>query len=223
MTSTTMSQRDHLIREDVDEELAWAPEVDDSHIGVSVHDGVVTLSGEAESYTEKIEANRAALRVAGVTVVANDLVIRNAGRFERTDSEVGAAIRHVLEWSADVPQGAVQVEVSDHVVTLTGTVDWNFQRATAERLVRGVAGVRHIENRIGLTSRVSSTATSTLIKSALVRQALVDANAISVTTVGSEATLTGGVSSWAEKNQAAHAAWSSPHITAVHNKIVIRP
>ena len=223
MTSTTVNQRDHLIREDVDEELAWAPEVKDAHIGVSVLDGVVTLSGEVDTYTERIEARNAALRVAGVTVVANDLVIRDAGRFDRTDTDIAAAIKHVLDWSADVPEGAVQVVVKDHAVVLTGTVTWNFQRRTVERLVRGITGVEQIDDRIVLTARVSTTETSKLIKSALVRQALIDANAITVTTIGSEVTLTGGVSTWAEKNHAAHAAWSSPHITAVHNRITVRP
>jgi len=222
MTTPTVNH-DHLIQEDVKEELAWAPQVEDAHVGVSVLDGIVTLSGEVDTYTERVEARNAALRVSGVSVVANDLEVRSGTHRDRTDTDIAAAILHALDWSADLPLGDVQVEVRDHVVRLSGVMTWNYQRLAAERLVRGIAGVKQIDNRIELTARVSATDTAKLIKSALVRHALQDAKAISVTTVGSEVTLTGHVSTWAEKNDAAHAAWSSPHTSAVHNKITVRP
>ncbi|MBC7633589.1 BON domain-containing protein [Aeromicrobium sp.] len=222
MTTPTESQRDHLIKEDVDEELAWAPEVNDSQIGVSVLDGVVTLSGEVDTYAERVDAKDAALRVAGVQVVADDLLIRDVVRNEHTDTDIAVSIRNVIGWSADVPQGAVDVEVLDHVVVLTGEVDWDYQRRAAENLVRGLAGVLRVENRIDLSPRVSASNTANLIKSALVRHALLDSHAITVAAVGSEVTLSGVVTTWAEKEQAAHAAWASPHVTAVHNKLAVR-
>ncbi|KQX75865.1 BON domain-containing protein [Aeromicrobium sp. Root472D3] len=223
MTTTTTAHHDHLVQEDVSEELAWAPQVNDADVGVSVHDGVVTLSGEVDSYTERVEAKNAALRVTGVTVVVNDLTIRGGDHLERTDAEIAAAVKHVIDWSADLPRDVVQVEVHDHVVVLTGEVEWNYQRTSVERLVRALAGVHQIDNRITLTARASATDTARLIKDALVRHALLDANAISVTAVGSEVTLTGTVSTWTEKNDAARAAWSSPHTSAVHNKINVHP
>lgn len=205
------------------EELAWAPQVNDAHVGVSVLDGVVTLSGEVDTFTERVEAKKAALRVTGVLVVADELTIRDGGHIPHTDTDIGTAIQHVLEWSADTPKGAIKAEVRDHVVTLTGDVQWNYERSGAERLVRGVVGVHRIDNRIGLTPRTSAPDTSKLIESALVRHALQDASAITVTVGGSEVTLTGTVSSWAEKKDAGHAAWASPHTSAVHNQIVVRP
>lgn len=223
MTTLTNNQHDHLIQEDVKDELAWAPQVNEARIGVSVIDGVVTLSGEVDTYGELVAAKQATLRVNGVSVVANDLTIKNTGVIARTDTDIAGAVKHLLDWSADLPQHAVKVEVRNHVVILTGSVQWNYQRASAERQVRGLAGVERIDNRITLTARVSATDTAQRIKGALVRHALQDAKDISVATVGSEVTLTGRVSSWAEKNDAAHAAWSSPHTSAVHNKIVVRP
>ncbi|MET0821999.1 MAG: BON domain-containing protein [Aeromicrobium sp.] len=218
----TSAERDHLIREDVEEELAWAPQVTDANVGVSVVDGVVTLYGEVGTSDERVEAMRAALRVSGVSVVANELSIRGREHLERTDSDIAAAVKHVLDWSADLPADGLQVEVHDHVVVLTGAVEWNYQRASIERLVRSLAGVGHLDNRITLTKRASAADTSRLIKNALVRHALLDAEAISVVAVGSEVTLSGVVSTSAERDAAARAAWSSPHTSAVHDKIVVR-
>lgn len=222
MTLTAQHRPDHLIQKDVTEELAWAPQVDGAHVGVAVLDGVVTLSGDVDSYTEKIEAKNAALRVKGVSTVANALVIHGVLPPVRTDADIAAAIRHTLEWSTGIPYAEIEVDVRDQVVVLTGTVDWNYQRVATENLVRTIHGVVRVDNDIHLSPRVSAAGTSQLIKDALVRHALLDANAISVTTVGSEVTLGGHVSTWVEKHAAAHAAWSSPHITAVHNKITIR-
>lgn len=212
---------DDFIRGDVQEELAWAPQVRDAHVSVSVVDGVVTLIGEVDTYTEKIEAKNAALRVRGVTVVVNDLAILGSVRLDRTDTDIARAIEHVLEWSTTIPHTDLTVEVRDRVVVLTGTVSWNYQRTDAERLVRSIDGVLRLDNRIQLSPRASASDTNQLIKDALVRHALMDANAITVNTVGSEVTLSGNVSAWTEKIDAERAAWSSPNITAVHNKLTI--
>lgn len=205
------------------EELTWAPQVTDAHVGVSVLDGVVTLSGKVDSFAERVDAKKAALRVKGVTVVANDLTVRDGDRFEHTDSDIAGAIQHVLDWSTDVPRDVVQAEVRDRSVALTGTVKWNYQRTAAERLARGVIGVLRVDNQVELSPRVSGQDAAQLIKKALVRHALQDASAISVSTTGSEVTLTGHVSTWAEKIDAGHAAWASPHASAVHNRIAVRP
>jgi osmotically-inducible protein OsmY len=222
MTPSTPPRTDRLIQCDVKDELTWTPQVSDAHVGVSVLAGVVTLTGEIGTYRELLAAKDAALRVSGVSVVANDLTIRQTPRAVRTDTDIATAIKHVFEWSADLPS-SVKAEVRDHVVMLTGTVDWNYQRTAAETRVHGMAGVERVDNRITLTARASSTDATELIRAALVRHALHDADAIAVTAVGSEITLTGTVSTWAEKNAAARAAWSSPHTSAVHNKILVHP
>lgn len=221
MTDTTLHQRDHLIQDDVIEELAWAPQVRDAHVGVSVLDGVVTLSGEVDTVAERAEAGKAALRVKGVSVVTDELTIRGVNHLGHTDTDTGAAIKHVLDWTANLPKGSIQAEVHDHIVTLTGTVDWNFQRSAAERIVRGVRGVQRIVNLIELTPRSSAVDTSKLIENALVRHALQEAHGITVSASGSAVTLTGRVDTWAEKKDAGHAAWASPHTMTVHNDIVV--
>jgi osmotically-inducible protein OsmY len=65
------------IRNDVEAELKWSPDVDETDIAVKVKDGEVTMSGYAESYFEKHQAEAAVKRVKGVVAVANDLEVRS--------------------------------------------------------------------------------------------------------------------------------------------------
>lgn len=223
MNKRTTKDTDHVTQEDVIEELAWSPEVNDTRIGVSVLDGAVTLSGEVESHAERNAAVRAAMRVAGVSVVADELDVRRNARAQHTDTEIAAAIRDSLKWTSKIPGDSVKVEVRDHVAVLTGHVTYEFQRREAAKLVGNVIGVQHVQNRIELTPRASAEETGEHIRRALIRNAATDAGAIRVTTVGTDVTLAGTVRTWLERSEAARAAWSSPHVTAVHNKIEVRP
>lgn len=223
MTISAKNSHDVDLQETVVDELQWTPAVNPADIGVSVHDGVVTLSGEVDTYTERLAAKEATLRVRGVSVVADEIVVRSVTSAEDTDAEIASVVQKVLGWSASVPKDKVKAEVRDQVVWLTGTVDWDFQRQATLRAVESVAGVRRVENGLTLTRRASASDTQKLIKKALVRNALVDADAITVTTQGAEVTLTGKVCSWAEKTQAGHAAWSSPHVEKVINRIEVHP
>lgn len=223
MTISAKNSHDVDLQETVVDELQWTPAVNPADIGVSVHDGVVTLSGEVDTYTERLAAKKATLRVRGVSVVADEIVVRSVTSAEDTDAEIASVVQKVLGWSASVPKDKVKAEVRDQVVWLTGTVDWDFQRQATLRAVESVAGVRRVENGLTLTRRASASDTQKLIKKALVRNALVDADAITVTTQGAEVTLTGKVCSWAEKTQAGHAAWSSPHVEKVINRIEVHP
>lgn len=223
MKSTSTKNTDHLIQEDVIEELAWSPDVNDARIGVSVLDGAVTLSGEVDSHAQRNTAVKAALRVTGVSVVADELEVRRDAAAGRTDTDIAAAVRSALKWTSKVPGDSVQVEVRDHVAILTGTVTYQFQRREAAKLVGGVAGVNRVVNRLELTPRASAEDTQDRIERALIRSAVTDADAIHVTVVGRAVTLTGTVRTWLERSEAARAAWSSPHVTAVHNHIDVRP
>lgn len=222
-SATTGSKSDRTIQDNVRAELVWRPEVRDAEVGVSVLDGVVTLSGEVDTYTQRIAAKKAALAVLGVSVVANDLTIRNAARSDRTDTDIAVSVEKLLGWSTDVSEDRINVEVRDHVVHLTGTLDWDYQRRDVVRMIRRLNGVHRVDNQITLTPRTSAPDTAKRIKAALVRHALVDANSITVTTNGPEITLAGHVHTWDEANAAVYAAWGSPHVSAVHNMIRIRP
>lgn len=214
---------DYKTREAVEAELRWAPQISDAaSIGVTVTDGVVTLLGEVPTYSQKLAAGKVALRTRGVTAIANDLVVRYGGH-AYSDATLAGDANDALRLNASLPKGSVDVEVRDHIIRLTGTVDWEFQRRTAERSVEHLAGTHGVVNDIALRPRVVSSETHAKIREALVRNANVDANHIVVTVNGTTVTLTGTVSSFAEKRQAGLAAWSSPHVHSVHNQLQIAP
>lgn len=221
MSTLLHHDTDYKTREAVEAELRWTPQLADAaDIGVAVHDGVVTLSGEVSSYAQKLAAGKAALRTNGVTAIANDVAVRfNSGTY--SDSHLAADAKDALRLNALVPTHVIDVEVRNHVILLTGKVDWEYQRRAAQRSVEGLRGTRGVVNDIVLQPRVESAETHDKIRRALVRTANIDANRITVTVHGTAVTLTGTVSSYAEKKQAAIAVWSSPNVRTVHNELKI--
>lgn len=214
---------DREIQQHVQSALDWEPSVETTRVGVTVDHGIVTLRGDVSSYREKHEAERVALHVFGVRAVANDLNVRITSEYERTDSEIAQAAANALHLSAVVPRDHVSVAVADGVVTLTGTLDWQFQRETAARILRDLAGVRFINNHIVVQSRVRVADVQAKIEEALRRSAEVDARRINVAVENGKVTLTGNVHSWVERQAAERAVWAAPGVSQVDDRISIVP
>jgi osmotically-inducible protein OsmY len=219
MTTATLTHTDEQIRTDVIDELKWDPQVQANEIGVSVKDGVVTLTGWVDSYLKKWRAEEDVLRLAGVKAVANDIEVKLAT--ERTDSDIAAAAVRSLEWDAGIPAGKITVSVSKGWVTLKGDVEWQYHKLDAERVVRRLWGVKGVTNLIAVKPEATPSELKRKIEQALLRSAEIDAKSITVEVEGSKAILRGKVRSWAEKRQAEQAAWLAPGITSVENKIDI--
>lgn len=203
------------------DELEWTPEVDAAGIGVAVDGGAVTLSGEVESYAERLAANRAAFRVRGVRAVVDNITVHPKGGWLVTETDVAKNVEHALEAASNVPD-SVHAQVREHVVTLTGEVEWDYQRRAARRAVQFLDGVYTVRDDITLSSRPTAADTQDRIARALVRNAQLDAHAITVAVEGGKVTLTGTVRSAAERVQAEQAAWASPHVTEIDNRIAVR-
>lgn len=222
MSTAMNTTQDQTIQTAVQEELHWTPEVDAAGIGVAVEDCAVTLSGEVDDYSELIAAKRAALRVQGVNTIIDSLRVRPNAFDNIDETEIAREVSLALMSATNVPS-TVKAEIDGGQVTLTGEVDWQFQREAAKRAVQYLRGVEGVESRITLTDRLSADDAAERIKNALIRNAQLDAHHITVTVLDNTATLTGYVRSWAAKKQAGAAAWSSPHVIEVDNHLEVRP
>jgi osmotically-inducible protein OsmY len=225
MTMPTTTRTDEQIQRDVLEELRWDARVQPNEIGVTVTNGVVSLTGWVDSYTKKWVAERTAHRVRGVRAVANDIEVRLPSSIDRTDSDIAEAATRALQWDAFVPIERLDVTVSRGWVTLQGEVEWQYQRRAAERAVRRLSGVRGVTNLIALRPRITPAPDELRqrIEDALVRSAETDAERIRVEVLGDQIVLTGTVRSWSEKEEAERVAWSAPGATSVDNRIMVDP
>jgi osmotically-inducible protein OsmY len=204
------------------DELEWEPAVKAVHIGVAVTDGVVTLTGNVESYIEKVAAERAAKRVGGVQVVANDLEVRPPAPLRRNDTEIGGAVRDALEWDVRIPHDKIKARVADAAVTLEGTVPFQYQRAAAESAIRRLSGIKAVYNLIGLEPADVPAEVKGRIEAAFRRSAEIDAGNIQVDVADSKVVLRGNVRSWAEREEAERAAWSAPGVRNVQDELKVK-
>ena len=214
---------DSEIERDVREELKWDPDLDAEDIAISVKDGVVTLAGFTKSYSDRLEAEHAAKRVAGVHAVANDIEVRLPSIDQRPDPDIARDAIANLKAQLPVSHDRIKLIVKDGWLTLEGTVEWQYQKTTAENAVRHVRGVKGVTNVISVKPKVEATDIKRKILDAFKRNAEVDANRITIETNGSEVILKGTVRSWIEREEAERVAWSAPGVTFVDDRIVVSP
>ena len=214
---------DSEIEKNVKAELEWDPDLDATDIAVSVKSGVVTLTGFVKSYTDRYEAETAAKRVAGVVAVANDIEVRMPSVDERPDPDIAREAAAAIKSQLPISSENIKIIVKNGWVTLEGEVEWQYQRQTAENIVRRIKGVKGVSNTILLKPRAEPTEVKRKIQEALRRSAEVDANRIEVEAHGSEVVLKGTVRSWIEREEAERAAWSAPGVTKVEDRIVVAP
>ncbi len=210
------------IKRDVEAELQWTPDVDQTDIAVKITGGAVTLTGYVPNDFQKSRAEAAVKRIVGVRAVANDIVVRLPADDTATDPEIAreavSALKHALPLAAD----NVRVLVHQGHLALEGTLEWHYQREAAESTVRRIRGVLGVRNSIALKPGVAASDIRQKIEQAFRRNAAVDAQRITVETRGAEVTLRGEVRSWAERDEAQQTAWAAPGVAAVKNEITVR-
>jgi osmotically-inducible protein OsmY len=211
------------IERNVREELKWDPDLNADDIAVSVRDGVVTMTGFTHSYTDRLEAEMAAKRVAGVHAVANDIEVRLPAIDQRPDPDIARDAVAALKSQLPISHDKIKVIVKDGWITLEGAAEWQYQKTTAEKAVRKVRGVKAVTNVVQLKPAVQPTDIQRKIQEAFKRSAEVDANRITVEANGSEVILKGTVRSWMEREEAERVAWSAPGVTHVEDRIVVSP
>jgi osmotically-inducible protein OsmY len=216
-----MFRTDMQLQRDVMDELRWDPAVGQSEIGVAVKNGVVTLSGEVETFAKRFAAMKAVERVAGVRAVAGDIHVHIPAAAEKTDTEIAHAAANALDWDVEVPVPAVKARVQNGWVWLEGDVEWNYQKIAAERAVQFLTGVKGVTNVVKIKPNASASDVKDRIETALKRSAEVEANNITVEAENGTVTLRGTVHSYTERKDAEKAAWSAPGVRAVKDDLAI--
>ena len=212
---------DFKIKEDVLDELAWQPNIDETQIGVIVEEGVVTLSGIVNSYTKKLAAENAVKRVLGVKAVVLDIEVKYGKDFKKTDKEIAKAIVEAFEWSSEIPADDIEVKVENGWVYLSGELESNYQKNAAINAVDNLLGVRGVTNMITLKNNIEPSEIKDRIKKAFQRMATLDADGITLETHGNTVTLRGKVHSIKEKEDAESAAYFAPGVHDVKNELEV--
>jgi osmotically-inducible protein OsmY len=213
---------DTQLLRDAQDQLRWEPSVRDDEIGVAAKDGVLTLSGHVPSFADKYTAVRAVERVVGVKAVADEITVKLPSSYSRTDTELAHQAVNALKWDVQVPDELIRVTVREGWLTLEGDVEWQFQRTAAERAVRNLTGVRGVINSIAVKPKhVSELDVSKKIKEALRRSADLESDRIRVEAHDGSVTLEGTVRTFTERRDAERAAWGTPGVTRVDDRILV--
>ena len=212
---------DIQLQSDVIAELGWEPSIHSEAIGVEVKEGIVTLAGHVATYAEKLEAERAAMRVFGVKALAVEIDVRIAGIGARTDADIARTVENVLQWTTYLSADVVKIKVEGGWVTLSGEVNWEYQRKAAVDAIRYLMGVKGVYDLIVIKPTVSAPLVKADIEAALKRRARKDSHSISVSVDGNDVTLSGSVHTWSERDLATHTAWGTPGVRKVINNTTV--
>ena len=212
---------DSSIKEDVLAELEWKPSIDETQIGVIVKNGIVTLTGTVDSYTKKMEAEKAAKSVVGVKAVAEEIEVKYGASSQKSDTEIATSAVSALKWNISIPENKIDIKVEDGWVYLTGEVMWEFEKTAAKKAVENLTGVKYVINNITIKQNVDAVDIKNKITKAFERAADIDAKNITVKADGHTVRLTGKVHSLKEKDEARKTAYYAPGVWTVENELEV--
>lgn len=212
---------DIALRQNILDELEFEPRVDAADIGVGARDGIVTLTGHVGTYAEKDAAEKAVRRVKGVRAIAQEMDVRILGPRRTDDDDIARRAVKMVDWNISIPKQMVQIRVCKGVVTLTGKVEWQYQKNAAAAAVRDLAGVVGVSNLIDVVTGISADDVKRRIENALERDAELEAQAIRVDVSDGKVTLKGNVRTLSERRAAERAAWSAPGVHTLDDQLSI--
>lgn len=210
------------LQKDVQDAIKWEPLLRAAEIGVTVSEGIVTLSGTVDSYWKKSEAEEATRNVAGVKAVVEKIEIRPVGSIaKKEDSEIATEVLKAFKWTPEIPAGKIKVKVEKGWITLDGDVEWNYQREAAKKVIKDLPGVTGITSNLKINLEMHDAIERSTIEAAISRNwTLSDLN-IQVKVSGTKVVLNGSVKSWYQKNEAGRIAWNAPGVLSVDNQLII--
>jgi osmotically-inducible protein OsmY len=208
------------LQKDIQEAIKWEPLLHAAEIGVTVKDGVVTLTGVVDSYAKKFEAENAAKSVSGVKAVVEKIEIAPKGTHKKTDNQLAEQVLNTFQWHWEIPNDTIQIKVEQGWITLEGEVPWNYQKEAARNAVKNLLDVRGVSDHIIIKNESHNEAEKSSIERALARHWSVDNSNIEVSVSGNKVTLKGKVQSWYQKDEAERIAWKGHGVSAVENELV---
>jgi len=209
------------LRQAILDELEFEPSVDAANIGVAVDNGIVSLTGHVRTYSEKEAVEHVVKRVKGVRGIAQEIEVRIFGARITDDDDIAQRAVKMIDWNVCIPKEAVQVRVLKGWVTLTGAVEWQYQKDAASDAVKDLAGIVGLSNLVDVKPKASAANVRKRIEDAFERDAELQAEAIRVDVSGGKVTLKGKVRTWAERRAAERAAWSAPGITTLDDQLSV--
>ncbi|MGI1661580.1 BON domain-containing protein [Palleronia sp. KMU-117] len=212
---------DLSLKQDILDALDFDPSLEAAHIGVTVENGIVTLTGHVATFAERARAERVVARVKGVRGIAEEIEVRPHDSDLTADDEIAARAVNLLRWNTAVPEDRIQVRVSDGIVTLKGSVEWHYQREAAERALRSMTGLTGLINQLAVSPRASVGDVRERIEKALRRDAEIEAQGITVSISDGTVTLEGKVHSYAERRAVENAAWAAPGVKRVEDRLQV--
>lgn len=211
---------DTQLHSEVLAELEFEPEVHPERIGVSVQNGVVTLSGQVESYSQKLAAERVVKRVYSVKALVDALEVHLPARDEISDEELASATLSTLAQLGSSFRDAVRVTVREGYVILEGEVNWQYQRLLAEDAVSRLHGVRDVRNHLVVHPPVASSNVRRQIEASL-RRSLGEIDDLDIRCDDGQVILCGTVPSLEFGERVEKAAWRAAGVAAVENRLVV--
>ncbi|XUW89952.1 BON domain-containing protein [Burkholderia sp. M6-3] len=212
---------DEELKRDVDQELLWDPALDARNVTATVCNRIVTLEGSVESCAQKLAVQKAVQRVSGARAVVLDVVIRAPSPLRHSDEDLAAAIVSALQWQEGLPANAIRVMVERGCVTITGEVEYGFQRQMAETLVARMRGVVGVANQIEVRVDPLAADISKEIADALRRRSQHEQAGVSVDVRDGVVRLTGVVDSLLDKRVACGVAWATKGVRWVVDQLAV--
>jgi osmotically-inducible protein OsmY len=213
-------KNNETLQRDVQDAIKWEPLLHAAEIGVTVQDGVITLTGVVDNYAKKLEAETAAKNVVGVKAVIEKITIKSDS-LNKSDNEIATEVLKALEENWQLPGQLINVKVENGVVTLGGELNWNYQKEVAKKVISSLGGVIGVVNNISIKPETHNEIEKKAVELALERNWAIHNLNIKVNVVGTKVILSGTVNSLYQKEEAGKIAWNVPGVWIVDNELVL--
>nr|WP_315250704.1 BON domain-containing protein [uncultured Flavobacterium sp.] len=212
---------DEVLQQNVMHGLKWEPLITNCNLTVISNNGIITLTGSVDNYTKKTQAENVIRKIAGVKSVINKIdVIINSWE-EKKDIEIISKILTIFRWNWNTLNDTIKVKVINGWVTLSGEVEWNYQKEAAKEAVIKLIGVKGVSNNITIKSQSDNKIDSTTLKLAIQNHLALDSKNIEIEVSDSKITLKGTVDSWCQKELAERIAWKARGVINIDNELMI--